>query len=166
MRNTMETVYLESTIISYLVSNPSRDLIVAAHQQITREWWARRRQYFSCSISQVVLDEIARGDVEQVKRRLAVAQGLPRLRALAEAERLTVQFLQSGALPAAAARDAAHVAIATVARMDYLLTWNCRHIANAQILRKLAATAASSGYTLPDVRTPEELMGDIADEEL
>lgn len=113
-----------------------------------------------------MLDEIARGDAEQVKRRLAVAQALPKLRALAEAERLTVQFLQSGALPAAAARDGAHVAVATVAQMDYLLTWNCRHIANGQILRKLAAVAASSGYTLPDVRTPEELMGDIADEEL
>lgn len=162
----METVYLESTIISYLVSNPSRDLIVAAHQQITREWWARRRQYFSCSISQVVLDEIARGDAEQVKRRLAVAQALPKLPITPSVSQLAAEFVGAGALPPTAAADAVHVAVATVAGTDYVLTWNCRHIANGQLLKKMAAVAERLGYRLPDVQTPEELMGDVADEEL
>jgi len=162
----METVYLETTIISYLASEPSRDLIVAGHQQITQEWWAQRRALFACSISQEVVDEISRGDPAQVARRLAIARALSKLTASGEAERLTLELLRSGALPASAASDAAHVAhvaIATTAGMDYLLTWNCRHIANGQILKKVAAVCERAGYRLPAVCTPEELMGGNAD---
>jgi len=159
----METVYLETTIISYLASEPSRDLIVAGHQQITHEWWTRRRELFACSISQEVLDEISRGNPAQVARRLAIARALPKLTASGEAEDLTLQLLRSGALPATATSDAAHVAIAATARMDYLLTWNCRHIANGQILKRAAVVCERAGYRLPAVCTPEELMGGDAD---
>jgi hypothetical protein len=114
---------------------------------------------FACSISQEVLDEISRGDPAQVARRLAIARALPKLTASGEAERLTLQLLRCGALPASASSDAAHVAIATTAGMDYLLTWNCRHIANRQILKKAAAVCERSGYRLPAVCTPEELLG-------
>ncbi|MEI6084413.1 MAG: type II toxin-antitoxin system VapC family toxin [Verrucomicrobiota bacterium] len=158
----METVYLETTIISYLVSEPSRDLIVAAHQQITREWWTHRRSLFSCSVSQVVVNEVSQGAAEHVARRVAVVKDLPKLPALVEAETLTLRLLQSGALPAVAAADAAHVAIATTAGMDYLLTWNCRHLANGQILKKIAEVCSGAGYRLPEVCTPEELMGENA----
>ena len=155
----METVYLETTIISYLASEPSRDLIVAGHQQITREWWTQRRALFACSISQEVVDEISRGDPVQVARRLAIARALSKLTASVEAEKLTLELLRSGALPANAASDAAHVAIATAAGMDYLMTWNCRHIANGQILKKVAVVCEGAGYRLPAICTPEELMG-------
>jgi hypothetical protein len=155
----METVYLETTIISYLASEPSRDLIVAGHQQITQEWWVQRRALFACSISQEVVDEISRGDAAQAASRLAIARALPKLTASGEAELLTLQLLGCGVFPASASSDAAHVAIATTAGMDYLLTWNCRHIANGQILKKVAAECERAGYRLPVVCTPEELMG-------
>jgi hypothetical protein len=154
----METIYIETTIVSYLVSRPSRDLIVAGHQQLTREWWERRRAKFACFISNVVLDEVREGDAEQAALRLKVLERIPRLAATAEGERLAAAFLE-GALPLKAARDAAHLAIAAVGGVKYLLTWNCNHLANAQILDRLEPIAAAGGFKLPRVCTPEELMG-------
>lgn len=154
----METVYIETTVVSYLVANPSRDLVVAAHQQLTREWWERRRAKFSCFISEVVLDEARDGDAKQAALRLEALVGVPRLAATPEAERLATAFLE-GVLPTKAARDAAHLAIATVGKVKYLLTWNCTHLANAQILDRLEPIAATGGFKLPRVCTPEELMG-------
>ncbi len=154
----METVYIETTIVSYLVARPSRDLIVAAHQQLTRQWWEQRRAKFACFISEVVLDEARDGDAEQVALRLKVMEGIPRLAATPEGERLAAAFLE-GALPLKAARDAAHLAIAAGGGVKYLLTWNCAHLANAQILDRLEPIAAAGGFKLPRVCTPEELMG-------
>jgi hypothetical protein len=155
----METVYLETTIISYLASEPSRDLIVAGHQQITHEWWTQRRALFACSISQEVLDEISRGDSAQVARRLAIARTLPRLPVGPAVGELAAEFLRAGILPLNAAPDAVHLAVATVASTDYVLTWNCRHIANRQLLKQLDQVCARCGHRLPAVCTPEELMG-------
>jgi hypothetical protein len=155
----METVYIETTIISYLVAEPSRDLIVAGHQQITREWWERRRPLFACCISQVVLDEVTAGDEDRARQRLAALAGLRKLPASEAAERLAAAFIETGALPETAARDAAHLAIATAEETDYLLTWNCRHLANAQVLKKVAEVCGREGFKMPYVCTPEELMG-------
>jgi hypothetical protein len=154
----METVYVETTVVSYLVSHPSRDLVVAAHQQLTREWWHRRRQLFACFISDVVLDEAGDGDTEQAALRLKALEDIPKLAATAEGERLAAAFL-AGVLSAKAAGDAAHLAIATVGKVKYLLTWNCNHLANAQLLDRLEPIAATAGFKLPRVCTPEELMG-------
>lgn len=154
----METVYLETTIVSYLVARPSRDLIVAAHQQSTRQWWDQRRAKFACFISEVVLEEVRDGDAEQATLRLKALDGIPRLAATPDGERLAAAFL-AGALPLKAARDAAHLAIAAVGRVKYLLTWNCTHLANAQILDRLDPIATAGGFKLPRVCTPEELMG-------
>jgi hypothetical protein len=156
----METVYLETTFISYLVSEPSRDLIVAGHQQITREWWARGRNLFACFVSQEVWDEAAAGDPGQMAKRLQILSTLPKLPASAEAERLTGLILKSGAIPPRVARDAAHIAIATVERMDYVLTWNCRHIANPNILRRIEKVVRAQGLKMPAICTPEDLTGD------
>ena len=117
----------------------------------------------ACQPSVLFAVEISRGDPVQVARRLAIAGALSKLTASAEAEKLTLELLRSGALPANAASDAAHVAIATAAGMDYLMTWNCRHIANGQILKKVAVVCEGAGYRLPAVCTPEELMGGNAD---
>jgi len=154
----METIHIETTVVSYLVANPSRDLIVAGHQQVTRDWWENRRAKFACFISDVVLDEARDGDVKQSARRLKALAGFPRLAATPEAERLAAAFL-NGVLPTKAARDAAHLAIATVGKVKYLLTWNCNHLANAQILDQLEPIATAAGFKLPRVCTPEELMG-------
>jgi hypothetical protein len=154
----VETVYIETTVVSYLVSHPSSDLVVAAHQKLTHEWWDQRRQLFACFISDVVLDEAGDGDAQQAVLRLKALEGIPKIAATKQGERLAASFLVS-ALPAKAVGDAAHLAIATVGKIKYLLTWNCNHLANAQLLDRLEPIAVAAGYELPRVCTPEELMG-------
>ncbi len=155
----MESVYLETTFISYLVSRPSRDLLVAAHQQITNDWWLNRRQSFDCYVSQVVIDEVSAGESEESKKRMEIINAFPVLEVTDEAELLTRAIVASGAIPPRAVRDAAHIAVAAVNDMDYLLTWNCTDLANAQIVRKISVVCNMEGYNMPVVCTPEELMG-------
>jgi predicted nucleic acid-binding protein len=158
----MEIVYLEASFISLLVANPSRDLLTAANQQSTRDWWRLRRGEFVCVASSEVVREASQGDPQEVRKRLETLGELSVLRLPPEAERLMRALLGTGALPARAQTDAAHLAIAAAAKADYLLTWNCRHLANAQILRRLEAEAKRAGWKLPRVCTPPELMGDSA----
>ena len=160
----METVYLETTFISYLASEPSRDLIVAGHQQITREWWAKRRVFFACSVSQEVLDEAAKGDAAQVSQRMAIVRGLPKLPINPLVTNLASEIVRAGTLPPKAASDAVHIAVAAVAGVDYLLTWNCRHMANGEILRRIEKIVVARGFKMPYVCTPEELMGEDLNE--
>lgn len=156
----MESVYVETTVISYLASRPSRDLIIAAHQQISEEWWSDRLHKFECYLSQTVLDEISAGDADASKKRLSFAQSLKILEIPDEADLLAETILSSGVLPPKAARDAIHIAVATANGIDYLLTWNCTHIANARILRRIEEICSHAGYTIPIICTPEELMGE------
>src|SRR3990172_6647318 len=134
----MESVYLETTFISYLVSRPSRDLLVAAHQQITNDWWLNRRQNFECYVSQVVIDEVSAGESEESRKRMEIISAFPVLEVTEEAELLTRAILASGAIPPRAVRDAAHIAVAAVNYVDYLLTWNCTYLANAQLIRRIS----------------------------
>jgi len=156
----MEVVYIETSIVSLLVSDPSRDLLTASNQRGTRDWWNERRPLFQCVTSDETLAESARGDAEQARLRLLALEILPSFPITAEAENLAVDFLRSGALPASAKSDAVHLAVATIARTDYLLTWNCKHLANAQVLRRLERDAVRFGWDLPTVCTPPELMGE------
>jgi hypothetical protein len=155
----MESVYLETTFISYLVARPSRDLLVAAHQQITQEWWADRRSAFDCWLSQVVIDEASAGDAAEVQKRLAVISSLPALQVTTEAKSLAQAIMAAGILPAHAFPDASHVAVSAIHALDYLLTWNCKHLANAQIARRIALVCQKQGHRMPIICTPEELMG-------
>ena len=155
----MESVYIETTIISYLTSRPSRDLLVSAHQQTTDQWWTNRRHEFECYISQVVIDEIQVGNSEAATRRIEKTLEFEVLEATVEAERLTETIIEGGVIPRKAVRDAAHIAVAAINGIDYLLTWNCKHLANAQIMRKVAVTCNGQGYNMPLICTPEELMG-------
>lgn len=155
----MESVYLETTLISYLVARPSRDVIVSAHQQRTRDWWDTRRSEFACSVSQVVLDEASAGDPTESQKRLAIIQDLPVLEVTTSAEQLAQAIIASGAIPRQSVRDAAHIAVAAVHNIDYLLTWNCRHLANAQIMRRIDKVCQTLSERMPVICTPEELMG-------
>lgn len=155
----MESVYLETTFISYLVARHSRDLVVAAHQQVTHDWWAMRRTLFDCSVSQVVIDEASLRDPAEVQKRLAVIASLPALDITEPAERLTRAIVAAGILPSHAFPDAAHVALSAIHAVDYLLTWNCKHLANAQIARRIALVCKNHGHRMPIICTPEELMG-------
>jgi predicted nucleic acid-binding protein len=155
----MESVYLETTFISYLVARPSRDLLVAAHQQATQEWWANRRSVFQCCVSQVVIDEASAGDPAEVQKRLAIIGAMPALEITEDAESLTRAIMAAGILPAHAIRDAAHIAVAAIHAIDYLLTWNCKHLANAQTARRITLVCEKQGQRMPTICTPEELMG-------
>ena len=124
----MESVYLETSFISYLVARPSRELLVAAHQQTTQEWWRERRAGFDCYVSQVVIDEASVGDVDESKKRMDVVDQLLVLEITSDAEELTRAILAAEVIPYKAVRDAAHIAVATIHGMDYLLTWNCKHL--------------------------------------
>jgi hypothetical protein len=150
-------VYLETTIPSYLTSSPSRDLVKAAHRQITREWWQDRAR-FDLYISQVVLREASGGDAEAARLRLEVLRGIPVLALSPAASRLAQQLVEQGALPENAAVDSLHIAIAVVNGMDYLLTWNCTHIASAAMRHRIEAICRAGGYETPVLCTPEELM--------
>ncbi len=130
-------VYIETSIISYLVNRPSRDLILAAHQQVTHEWWNNRRPKFDLYASQAVMDEASEGDEEAAQLRLKVLRGIPLLELRVEALDLAEMIVRHKALPKKASQDALHIAVAAIYGMDYLLTWNCKHIANAVIRRKL-----------------------------
>ena len=152
-------LYLETTVPSYLTAWPSRDLIRAGHQQMTREWWQTRRGGFDIYVSQFVLDEAAAGDAEAARERLAVLQGFPILDLTEEVADLAVALKTALALPEKAAADAAHIAIAAVHGMHFLLTWNCAHIANAEMFVVIEETCQKWGFACPVICTPEELMG-------
>ena len=151
-------IYIESTIPSYVVARPARDLLQAARQQLTRDWWDLKREQHELFTSQVVLDEIANDEAVMAQQRRDVVAQIKLLDLTDEANALTKEILASGLLPADADRDAAHIALATVHEMDVLLSWNCRHIANAFIQAKLRKLADAAGFTLPVICTPEELL--------
>ncbi len=130
----MQTIYIETTIPSYLAAKPSRDIIILAPQRITREWWDEYRHLYEMFISQVVLDEIKRGDPEMVNKRINILQGIPMLEANNEVESLAERYFESLQFPPKALRDAFHLAYVVVYEIDFLATWNCTHLANAHIL--------------------------------
>ena len=153
-------VYLETSVVSYLASRPSRDLIVAAHQALTVEWWDARRTDFDIVASVYVIEECAQGDTEAAQRRLALIEGLAILPVSAQAEALAGALLAGSALPRDARLDALHIACAALNGVDYLLTWNCKHIANFERLPAVERICRENGYEPPRICTPAELMGD------
>lgn len=152
----MPKVYIETSLVSYLVACLSRDLITAARQQITVEWWDKERTKHELFASEVVVQEASVGDPNEVSKRLAVLAGLPLLDVPDAAAQLAELLLRKHALPEKAVLDALHIAVATVHGMDYLLTWNCRHIANAKMRGAIEKTCRGAGYEPPTICTPEE----------
>jgi len=157
--NAKAKVYVETTVVSYLTARTTRDAIAVAHQAVTRRWW-RRRKRFDLYCSQIVVNEAGHGDTQAARRRLAALEGVPSLETSDAVKGLAAALVVAAALPKKATEDALHIALATVHGMDYLLTWNCRHIANAEIRNVVAAVAYEHGYGVPVICTPEELMGD------
>lgn len=152
-------VYLETTVVSYLTARPSRSLVSAAHQQVTIDWWETRRHDFEVVVSELVIREAEAGDPVAAKRRLEVLETLPQLLLTEEALELANAFVTQGIIPAKVAEDGLHIAVATVHEVDYLLTWNCTHIANPEIQARLAVFLGRRQRFLPFICTPEELLG-------
>jgi predicted nucleic acid-binding protein len=157
---TKPAVYLETSVVGYATSRPSRDLVVAARQQITREWFALRAQGYELFVSQLVASEASGGDEAAARERAAFLQGIRRLGITDSGGELAAKLVQSGAVPLKAAEDALHIAVAAVHGVDYLLTWNCKHIANATMRQAIEGVCREAGYEPPVICTPEELMND------
>lgn len=152
------TLYLETSIISYLTGRASRNVVITAHQQLTRRWWNMQRQQFELFISPLVLQEAAAGNRSRAKRRLEAVRGLLVLAVTPEVAALAEQLMQNGPLPPKAEVDALHIGVAAVHGMEYLLTWNCKHIANARMRSQIEDICRNMGYEPPVMCTPEELM--------
>ena len=151
-------VYIETSFVSYLTARPSRDVVIAGHQQVTHEWWNTRRLNYELCVSKLVLDEAAEGDAQVAQDRLLVLQPMLVLEMTAEALELAKELLRVGALPKKAADDALHVAVAATMTVPFLLTWNCRHLANAVMRPIIEATCKANGFQAPVICTPEELL--------
>lgn len=152
-------IYVETSVISYLTARPSKTILGAAHQQITLAWWETRNQY-ELVVSESVLRECGAGDPEAAQQRLAVLNDAPLLLITEQALNIAESLVMQGIVPSKAVEDALHIAVATVNNVDYLLTWNCRHIANPEIQRGIAAYLEQVGLFLPFICTPEELLGE------
>ncbi len=152
------SVYIETTIPSYLTAWRSPELIMAANQEATRSWWEIARPRYDLFISDIVAQEASGGDPEAANRRVTVIEGLPELDVSEGAELLAARLLTDAVIPEKAKTDALHIAVATVHGIDYLLTWNCKHIANAVMRPKIEAICRAFGYEPPVICTPLELM--------
>jgi len=152
----MAKIYIETSLISILVARPSRDLIITARQQITIEWWDKERPNHELFTSEVVMQEAQRGDPTEIAKRMAALANLILLDVPDSAKQLAQMLLKNHALPEKAALDALHIAVATVHGMDYLLTWNCKHIANVTMRGLIERTCRAAGYEPPAIGTPEE----------
>ena len=147
-------------MVSYLAARPSRDVRVAAHQEVTSDWWATRREDFELFVSQLVIAEASAGDTEAASRRLAYLKDISLLELTEASLSLAEKVLADGAVPAGSEEDALHIALAAVHGMTYLLTWNCKHIANAAMRSRIMASCVEAGYEAPVICTPEELLGE------
>ena len=151
-------VYVETSVISYLTSRPSRDILILGHQQITQEWWSNHQEMFHLVASQLVIQEASAGDPIASKQRLKILEQIELLATTERALTLAQAFLELKIMPQKAAEDALHIAIAVTNGIDYLLTWNCKHIANAIIRREVERICRSLGYEPVTICTPEELI--------
>ena len=150
--------YIETSLVSYLTAWPARDVVIAGRQQTTRDWWADAPDRFDLVASQLVINEASAGDSEAAKDRLSALASLTLLDATDEAAELAQELVSSGAVPEKAAEDAAHIAIAVTNGVEYLVTWNCRHIANASLRSQIDRVCRNAGYEPTIICTPDELM--------
>ena len=157
-------MYIETTVISYLTARPARDVVVAGHQQSTRDWWETASDRFELVVSELVRQEAGMGDQDAARARVSILGSLATLDATAEADGLAETLVRTAAVPPAAIRDAVHIAIAAANGVEYLVTWNFRHIANAVARPLIESACRIAGFSPPTICTPEELMEDIDNE--
>lgn len=152
-------VYIETSVISYLTARASRDVVVAARQAITREWWEEHRERFDVFISELVEEELAQDDPVAEALRAEKVEGIESMHISEEAEYLAEKLISTGTVPVGSEEDALHIATAAAHGMDYLLTWNFKHINNAEMKAAIIAVVESCGFNCPALCSPEELGG-------
>ena len=155
-----KSVYIESSVISYLTARPSRDLVITGHQAVTAEWWDDRRTRYDIYVSPLVVEEISAGDTSAAAERLRVIADIPCVAIAAGAESLASALLAANSVPANSARDALHIAIAATQGIDYPITWNFKHINNANTRTMVINAVSDFGLDCPVLCSPEELMGE------
>ena len=153
-----ETVYLETSVVSYYTGKKSRDIVVLAHQQITRDWWDAFCNHYEFYISEIVREEVSRGDPSASSLRLEFIRNIPHLKITEEIENIAGMYIDELRIPKDSIRDALHISIACIHKVDYLVTWNCTHIANAHTIKKLYELNKEHGLYTPVICTPEELI--------
>lgn len=156
--NMRAKVYIETTVVSYLTAWPSRDVVIAGHQQVTRDWWKSCPERFEAVASELVIREAGEGDDDAARDRLVVLNKLPLLEISEAALKLARRLVDEAAIPQKAGEDALHLALAATNGIEYLATWNCRHLANATIRGQIEAVCRAAGYQPPIICTPEELL--------
>jgi hypothetical protein len=154
------TLYMETTIPSYLLAEPSRDVISLGRQDITRTWWKRDRARYAIFVSEIVIKEAGRGAPEEVEKRRKFLEQFPVLDTTPDVQALAKLYLEKGVVPPGNAEDAAHLAFASIHEMEYLCTWNFKHLANVLALARLRQLNEKRGIFVPQVCTPEELLGE------
>lgn len=156
----MNTVYVETSIIGYLRQRPSSQIVTAARQLLTHRWWNYERKQYELVISQYVIDEASAGNPTLAVERLELLDGIPLLSHAPEIVTLADEIMSLGVLPEKAQVDALHIATVAHHQIQYLLTWNCKHIANAKILPRIHDLLAKRDIPIPIICTPEELLAD------
>lgn len=160
----MPTVYVETTIPSYLAAHRSRDPVIAGHQRITHDWWRTARERFDLYISEAVRNELRLGDPGAVSRRISVIDDLPILAANDDVRALVAIYDKRLGLMGKARADLPHFAFAVAYEMDYLVTWNCSHIANGEMVRRLLDLNSELRRFTPLIVTPEEILEPLAED--
>lgn len=159
----MSSVYIETSIVSYLRQRPSGQVVAAARQLLTRRWWDEHRREFNLVTSPYVIDEASQGDSALAAERLESLADVPLLELNSEIIQIGTEIIARAVLPPLAELDALHIATASYHAIDYLLTWNCRHIANAQILPRVRYVLNDLGQFVPVICTPEQMIGEEED---
>ena len=157
-------VYVETTVVSDATALPTNDLTLAGRQMATREWWKTAAEHFDLFVSPIVRREAAKGDADAAKRRMAVLETLPELELTADAISLAQRLVEAKAVPEKFKEDALHIAIAAVEGMDYLVSWNFRHITNAQMIPKIKKVCSDNGYVCAEICTPQMLQEEVQDD--
>lgn len=160
----MPQVYIETSIVSYLRQRPSTQIVAAARQLLTQRWWDNERQNYALVTSQYVMDEAGLGDPTLAAERLSALADIPLLELSADVPQIAAEIIRRGILPSGAQVDALHIAVAAFHEVEYLLRWNCKHIASAQAIPRIRDLLLELGYPVPVICTPEEMVGDEEDE--
>lgn len=155
----MDTVYLETSIISYLRQKPGTQVVLAARQLLTHQWWNDERSNYQLVASQLVIDEASAGNPSLAAERLQLLAGIPLLQLDPVIADIADEIMSRAILPEKARTDALHIATVAHHRIQYLLTWNCRHIANARILPRIHDVLNDLLIPIPVICTPEEMVG-------
>ena len=153
-------VYVETSVVSYLTAKPSHDLIKNARQLATQDWWQTASDDLDLFISPLVEREASKGDAEAASKRMSALDGVPRIPVTEEMLSLAEKLLEATAVPRTSFDDAVHIAIAAVSGMDFLVSWNCKHIANPATKPLIRKALERLGFEYPEICTPLDMKGE------